>query len=207
MTCATAPSSGLCQRTHDALVAIARCIIPSMFKAQEPWSLVGSTASVLQGFPGYEPPDIDLSTTMEGAYIMEGCIAASGAVVRPVQYSVRVPYSSYFGIFEVGGVKVEVMGALVIRCPDGLIDVSDHWARWSDEVRVRALDDLHIPCVPLEWQIIANAILGRDDRVGALADYLFNAGYDRGYMRSLMKDVRIGARTVARVREALHLDG
>ena len=205
MTCATVPESGLCRRTHDALATIARCIIPSMFKAQEPWSLVGSTASVLQGFPGYDPPDIDLATTMEGAYIMEGCIAASGAVVRPVHYSVRAPYASYFGIFDVAGVKVEVMGALVIRCPDGVIDVSDHWARWSDEVRVRELDDMHIPCVPLEWQIIANALLGRQDRVAALAAYLLDAGFDRQYMRVLMKDGRIGARTVAQVREALQL--
>jgi hypothetical protein len=177
-----------------------------MFKAQEPWSLAGSTASVLQGFPGYDPPDIDLATTMEGAYIMEGCIAASGAVVRPVHYSVRAPYASYFGIFEVDGVKVEVMGALVIRCPDGVIDVSDHWARWSDEVRVCELDGQHIPCVPLEWQIIANAMLGRFDRVEALAHYLLEAGFDRAYMRVLMKDVRIGARTVRHVREALRLD-
>ena len=35
---------------------------------------MGSTASVLQGIPDYTPPDIDLTTTMEGAYILEGAI-------------------------------------------------------------------------------------------------------------------------------------
>ena len=59
-----------------------------MFKAQQPWALMGSTASVLQGIDDYTPPDIDLVTTMEGAYIMEGCVGNSGATVRPVSYSV-----------------------------------------------------------------------------------------------------------------------
>ena len=34
------------------------------------------------------------------------------------------------------GVKVEVMGDLIIRCADGMINASDHFARWSDKVRV-----------------------------------------------------------------------
>ncbi len=202
----TVHESGLNERTHNALVAIMRCIIPSMFKAQQPWALVGSTASVLQGFPNYQPPDIDLATTMEGAFVMSRCLGNSGSVVRHIRYSVRPPYSSYFGIFEVQGVKVEVMGDLIIRCVDGVIDMTDHWARWSDTVRVCQIDDLHIPVVPLEWQIIANAMLGRDDRVDAIADYFLTSGYDRAYMDNLFADPRVGARTIARVREALRLD-
>jgi hypothetical protein len=206
MTCATVPSSGLCEKTHDALITIMRCIIPSMFKAQQPWALVGSTSSVLQGLPGYEPPDIDLATTMEGAYIMEGCIASSGAIVRPVGYSVAAPYASYFGIFDVAGVKVEVMGAMIIRCADGVIDLGDHWARWSDKVRIRAVDGMHLPLVPLEWQLVANAMIGRDERVGPISRYLLETGYDHRYMATLLADERNGARTIARVREVLHID-
>ena len=206
MTSETAVSgSGLNEKTHNALVAIMRCIIPSMFKAQQPWALVGSTGSVLQGFPNYQPPDIDLATTMEGAYVMSRCLGNTGSVVRHIAYSVRPPYSSYFGIFEVQSVRVEVMGDLIIRCVDGVIDVSDHWARWSDTVRMCEIDGLHIPVVPLEWQIIANAMLGREDRVDAIAAYFASAGYDRAYMENLFADPRVGARTIARVREALQI--
>ena len=206
MTCATVPESNLCARTHGALHTIMHCIIPSMFKAQQPWALVGSTASVLQGLPDYNPPDIDLATTMEGAYIMEGCIASYGAITRPVSYSVRLPYASYFGIFEVDGVKVEVMGALIIRCIDGVIDLADHWARWSDNVRVREVDGMHIPLVPLEWQLVANIMLGRESRAGDIARYMLAAGYDRRFLSTLLTDQRIGARTIDGVREALRLD-
>ncbi|MDE3097115.1 MAG: hypothetical protein KGK07_14095 [Chloroflexota bacterium] len=207
MACATVPASGLCAQTHEALLAIVRCIIPAMFRAQQPWALVGSTASVLQGLPDYQPPDIDLATTMEGAFIMEGCLAEAGEVVRPVGYSVSAPYASYFGIFQVRGVRVEVMGALIVRCADGVIDLADHYARWSDKVRVREVDGMHIPLVSLEWQIVANAMLGRPERVDGLARYLLRAGYDRPYLADLLRDGRIGARTIARVREALRIDG
>ncbi len=207
MTCA-ASTTGLCAKTHGALVAIMGCIIPSMFKAQQPWALVGSVASVLQGLPDYQPPDIDLATTMEGAYIMAGCVGGGGgAVVRPVGYSIRVPYASYFGIFEVHGVKIEVMGDLVIRCADGVIDLSDHWARWSDKVRVCEVDGMHIPLVPLEWQLVANALLGRPERVDNIAAHMLASGYDHAYMDRLLADGRLGARTIAEVRRVLHIDG
>ena len=54
------------------LRVVLHALVEPMFKAQQPWALMGSSASVLQGIPDYTPPDIDLMTTMEGAYIMEG---------------------------------------------------------------------------------------------------------------------------------------
>ena len=206
MTCTQTSESGLCERTQAALTTIMRCIVPAMFRAQQPWALVGSTASVLQGLPHYQPPDIDLATTMQGAYIMEGCLAEAGDTARPVRYSVRAPYASYFGIFTVGDVKVEVMGELIIRCTDGVIDLGDHWARWSDQIRIVEVDGMHIPVAPLEWQLVANAMLGRDERVVTIAAYLIERGYDRAFLQGLFRDERIGARTIARVREALELD-
>jgi hypothetical protein len=207
MTSTSASTSGLAPRTHGALTTIMRCIVPAMFRAQQPWALVGSTASVLQGLPHYQPPDIDLATTMQGAYIMEGCLAEAGTTVRRVRYSVKAPYASYFGIFTVGDVKVEVMGELIIRCVDGVIDLGDHWARWSDHVRIVDVDGMHIPVAPLEWQVVANAMLGRDERVTTIAAHLIERGYDPAFLEGLFRDERIGARTIARVREALRLDG
>lgn len=206
MTSIPASTSGLPPRTYGALTTIMRCIVPAMFRAQQPWALVGSTASVLQGLPRYQPPDIDLATTMQGAYIMEGCLSEAGTTARPVRYSVKAPYASYFGIFHVDGVKVEVMGELIIRCVDGVIDLGDHWARWSEHVRLVEVEGMHIPVAPLEWQLVANAMLGRDERVATIAAYLLETGYDRGFIKGLMRDERNGRRTIARVREALHLD-
>jgi hypothetical protein len=196
---------GMTEAVHDALAESLHAIIPSLFKSQQPWAIMGSTASVLQGIPGYVPPDIDLTTTMEGAYIMEGAIAHLGAVMRPVSFSVRAPYSSYFGIFEVRGVKVEVMGNLIIKCSDGVIDVTDHWSRWSDKVRILHFDAVHVPVIPLEWQLVANMLLARPERTNGIADFLREYGWDHKYLNALLEDQQLGARTIDGVREAMHL--
>jgi hypothetical protein len=200
------PGTGLSESVRSALLDILRCIVPTMFKAQEPWALIGSTASVLQGLPDYCPPDIDLATTRNGAYIMEGCISQSGATLRPVGFSTGGPYTSYFGIFEVRDVKVEVMGDLVIHCDDGELRATDHFSRWSEKVRILHFEGLHLPVVPLEWQLVANSLLARPERVDGIAAYLLRCGYDRAYLDTLLADQKYGARTLRMVREALRIE-
>jgi hypothetical protein len=197
--------NGMSAAIHDALAAVLRTVIPAMFKAQQPWALMGSTASVLQGIDDYVPPDIDLVTTMEGAYIMEGCVAMCGATVRPVSFSTSERYASHFGIFEVDHTKVEVMGDLVIAVPDGHINATDHFARWSDKVRVLHFEGSHIPVVPLEWQLAANALLGRSERSQPIADYLLSHGHDAAYLEAILSDKSYGNRTLGAVRELMHL--
>ncbi|MDP9237636.1 MAG: hypothetical protein M3P30_09635 [Chloroflexota bacterium] len=197
--------SGMTEEIRHALRAILRCIIPSMFKAQEPWALMGSTASVLQGLDGYSPPDIDLVTTMNGAYIMEGCVGNWGATVRPVSYSVSPPYASHFGIFEVADVKVEVMGDLIMKCDDGMINATDHFARWSDKVKLVHVEEYHVPVVPLEWQLVANVLLRRPERSQPIAELLLRRGYDLQYLEAILADAQNGERTIRSVREMLHL--
>lgn len=200
------PGAGLSDAVRVSLGEVLRALIMPMFKAQEPWALMGSTASVLQGLPDYSPPDIDIATTSVGAYIMSGAIGASHAIVRPVKYSSAGPYTSHFGIFEVGGVKVEVMGDLVIHCADGEIKLTDHFANWSEKVRVLHFDGLHVPVVPLEWQIVANALLGRPERVNGTAKYMLEHGYDKPYLERVLEDHCYGERTRLWVREVMRLD-
>ena len=200
------PGGGLTIEVSDALTKIMTCIIPAMFRSQQPWALMGSLASVLQGMPDYTPPDIDLVCTAHGAYEMEGCLVQQGTTLRAVSLSTSGPYTSHFGIFEINGVKVEVMGDLIIKCDDGSLHAEDHWSKWSQRVRVLHFRDMHIPVVPLEWQIVANALLRRPERVAGCAKQLLAAGYDRGYLDTLLADQQYGERTIQIVRKALHLD-
>ncbi len=197
---------GMTERVRHALYSVVRQVVPAMFKSQQPWALMGSTCSVLQGLDGYSPPDIDLVTTMQGAYIMQGAVAGCGATVRPVSWSVAPLYESHFGIFEVDDVKVEVMGDLVIHCDDGLISAAEHFARWSDKVRVLHFGGFHIPVVRLEWQLVANVLLRRPERSNGIVELLLRRGYDREYVDALLADRQIGERTIATVRRMLQLD-
>lgn len=200
------PGDGLTVAVADTLTKVLQCIIPTMFRSQQPWALMGSLASVLQGMPDYTPPDIDLVATAHGAYGMEECLSEMGSTVRSVSLSSSGPYTSHFGIFDIDGVKVEVMGDLIIKCDDGSLDTQDHWSRWSQRVRVLHFRDMHIPVVPLEWQIVANALLRRPVRVEGCAKQLLAAGYDRAYLEMILSDQNYGERTIHIVREALHLD-
>jgi hypothetical protein len=197
---------GMTERVRNALYSVVRQVVPAMFKSQQPWALMGSTCSVLQGINGYSPPDIDLVTTMQGAYTMQGAVAACGATVRPVSWSVSPPYESHFGIFEVDDVKVEVMGDLIIRCDDGVIDAAEHFARWTDKVRVLHFKGYHIPVVRLEWQLVANVLLRRPERSIGIADLLLRSSYDRAYVDALLSDRHIGERTISTVRRMLQVD-
>jgi len=198
--------SGMTEEVRAALRSVLRWVVPAMFRAQQPWALMGSTASVLQGIDDYVPPDIDLVTTAEGAYIMEACVVSCGTPVRPVSFSASPRYSSHFGIFEVEGVKVEIMGDLIIHGDDGTITATEHFARWSDKVRIIHFEDGHIPVVPLEWQLVANVLLRRPERSEGIAELLLRRGFDRAYIETILADEHHGARTIAAVREALHLD-
>jgi hypothetical protein len=197
---------GMTEEVRRALSACIHAIIPTMFRAQQPWAVMGSTASVLQGICNYTPPDIDLVTTRDGAYMMSGSIGGLGATVHQVGYSESDRYASHFGIFEVLGVKVEVMGDLIIRVADGHIDATEHFARWSDKVRLIHFEEYHIPVVPLEWQLVANVLLSRPERSTGIADYLLEHGYDRAYLEALLVDAGHGERTIRMVREIMHLD-
>jgi hypothetical protein len=196
---------GMTDQMREALSGVLAQIVPAMFKAQQPWALMGSCASVLQGIDGYTPPDMDLVTTMEGAYIMEGAVSACGATIRPVGFSTSERYASHFGIFEVGTVKVEVMGDLVIQVADGYINATEHFATWSDKVRLVHFGSHHIPVVPLEWQLIANVLLSRPERSTPIAEYLLQHGYDRAYIDALLGDKGYGTRIVSEVRRMMSL--
>jgi hypothetical protein len=118
---------------------------------------------------------------------------------------VREPYASYFGIFEVSGVKTEVMGDLIIKYRDGLIDVKEHWSRWSDKVRVLHFESMHVPVIPLEWQLVANTLLERPERSGGIVRFFREHGFDRPYLEALLEDRQLGARTIDSVRQVMAL--
>jgi len=200
------PGDGLTDQVRFAAVQLLRCVVPAMFKAQQPWALIGSLASVLQGLNGYTPPDIDLATSMEGAYTMQGAISPQAVTIRPVQFSSSGPYTSHFGIFESYFVKCEIMGNLVIQLPDGHISVAEHFARWSDKVRILHFDGMHVPVAPLEWQLVANVLLGRLERIEGISRHLLEHGFDRPYVEDLLMDGALGERTIAGTRKALQLD-
>ena len=79
--------------------------IPSNIK----WAIDGSTSLALQGID-VTPHDIDILTDHEGAIKIQESLKKYNVV--PISHSSNEKYDSYFGIFKVKGIKVEIMGDL-----------------------------------------------------------------------------------------------
>lgn len=73
------------------------------------WALDGSTSLALQGID-VKPHDIDILTDRDGAIKIQDGLKEYNEV--PISHSSNGKYDSYFGIFKVNGIKVEVMGDL-----------------------------------------------------------------------------------------------
>jgi hypothetical protein len=133
------------------------------------WALTGSLGHALQGVP-VDVNDVDLQTDEAGAYLAERCFAEH--VLRPVRHATGERIRSHFGAFSLGGIKVEIMGAVQTLQHDGswepVVDVRDHRTRVT--VRGRS-----IPVMTLEYESRAYDALGRRERAELIRRRLLEA--------------------------------
>jgi len=154
----------------EALLDVLRLLHQRLEGSSAVWALTGSLGMVLQGLP-LEPHDIDLQTDPVGAYEIERRLAEW--MVRKVAFSETEMIRSHFGQARVGEVKVEIMGGIQKRLPDG---------SWEDPVEVaphrRILDvgGMAVPVLTLEYEYGAYLKLGRDARADQIRRFLEDAG-------------------------------
>lgn len=134
------------------------------------WAVTGSLGMALQGVP-LPIHDIDLQTDKDGA--LEIARSFAEYVVSPVAFRESEHIRSYFGILEIDGVKVEIMGDLQKYLADG--------QRWEDPARVERhrrwieLDEMRIPVLDLEYEYQAYLKMGRLERAALLRRWLDSA--------------------------------
>ena len=81
------------------------------------WVLSGSTSLRLQGVAVPVKKDIDIITNAENAKKIDQVLKEY--VIQPSAFSATDKYQSYFGIYEIDGVNVEVMGEFRYRMKNG----------------------------------------------------------------------------------------
>ena len=154
--------SGLDER----FLAVLEALVVRLEGRSIDWALTGSTAHVLQGV-SVTPNDVDVQTTEEGAYAIEAVFA--GEVVDPVSPTESTTIRSHFGAFELGEIRVEVMGDVQKRRADGTweppVDVTEH--RTFVDV-----GGLSVPVLSLEYEVAAYERMGRSGRAALLADHV-----------------------------------
>jgi hypothetical protein len=134
------------------------------------WAITGSLGFALQGIE-VEMHDVDIQTDSTGAYEIERRL--STYCIRKVAYSEAQRIRSHFGVMEIGGIRVEIMGALQKRLPDGKwedpVDINPH-RRWVDWKGMR------LPVLSVEYEYRAYTILGRTEKAAVLREWLERRG-------------------------------
>ena len=130
------------------------------------WAITGSLGMVLQGMD-LPVNDIDLQTDEDGAYEIERRLAEF--VVAPVLYKASERMRSRLGKLQIDGVRVEVIGAIQKRLPDGSwetpVQVASH-RRWVD------VQGLKLPVLSLDYEYEAYKLMGRDDKAATIRQWL-----------------------------------
>lgn len=133
------------------------------------WVVTGSLGMALQGVD-VEVHDIDLQTDKDGAYEIESRF--SEFVVKPVRDSVAERIRSHFGLLEIDGIKVEIMGEVRKRMEDQTweepVDVPRH-RRWVE------MEKMRVPVLSLEYECDAYLKLGRSEKADMLRKWLDGA--------------------------------
>lgn len=110
--------------------------------------MAGSLSLALQGVD-VEPHDIDLLTDRQGAFRINAILKKYEK--KKVDYSETEKVSSLLGVFEIQGVKVEVMGDY--REKQGI-----EWVSLSKRLanpKIIEVDGIRIPVSPLDDQLVS----------------------------------------------------
>ncbi len=130
------------------------------------WAVTGSLGFALHGMD-VEIHDVHIQTDKSGAYEIERRFLPH--VVRGVEFSSSHKIRSYFGELNIDGVKVEIMGDIQKRLPDGLwespVDV-------CDKTCLIDCEGVIVPAISLEYECEAYYKLGRTEKANQIRTYL-----------------------------------
>jgi hypothetical protein len=146
------------QKVHNELT--------NLMKKPIHWAVTGSLGMALHGMQ-MEIHDIDIQTDKDGAFEIERRLV--NYLLKIVHFRASAQIRSYYGLFEINGIKVEVMGDLQHLIAD---------QKWGEPVCVEQNRDWvdyegkHIPVMTLEHEIEAYTLYGRAEKVEKMKRFL-----------------------------------
>ena len=130
------------------------------------WVITGSLGFALQGME-IEVNDIDLQTDSAGAYEIEKIFTEK--IIRRVEFSRSNKIASHWGELNIDGVKVEIMGALRKKLPDGTWELPVDVKRYREFI---SFEGMVLPVLSLFYEEQAYRTLGRIERASQIKDWL-----------------------------------
>lgn len=139
-------------------------------KTEVVWVLTGSAAFAIRGLDTFVH-DLDIQTDALGAYAIQRLLAPY--MVSPVRHRTASTIRSHLGRAVIGGVPVEIMGAIEKRRSDGTWDTPAdfcsliEWVTWDREVW---------PVLPLAYEVAQYRAMGRVARADDLEKWMRDYG-------------------------------
>jgi len=119
-----------------------------------PWALTGSMNHFFQGVNIF-PMDIDLISTRTGVFAIEERLKEFGT--QKSEYHTQPSIRSYYGIFKVHEIQMEVMGEIENLLHDGQWYGHD---RWMEHILCLPFENTSIPCLTLNYEYEVYTKLG-----------------------------------------------
>jgi GNAT superfamily N-acetyltransferase len=155
--------------SHQQALSI---LYPRLADLPFPWLITGSVGMALQGMP-VEPHDIDLQTSRAGAQAIAEHFPEF--LIQPVGWKESPRIRSEYGVLEVAGVKVEIMGNIENRPEDGdwvAAPPVTEFLRWVD------FQGMRLPVADLEYECTAYQRMGRVQKAQAIRAFLGGRGLE-----------------------------
>ena len=147
-------------------LAALRKIYQTLAETDIVWVLTGSLGLAIKGIP-LTPHDIDIQTDRAGVEAFARLFADE--MVTPPYFRESEHTRSWFAVFEIDGLKMEVMGDMQHRDEDG---------GWDNPPNLRALRlyiqvaEMRVPTLSLDFEEEAYRSMGRYDKAALIGQYL-----------------------------------
>lgn len=146
------------------------------------WVLVGGMARKLQEIEA-KTEDIDIVATADEAKEIDELL--KDYAKRRLKYGETEQYESLFGVYEIDGVRVELMADLVLKGNESRFRID--FERMKAAGRRLKFEGWEIMVEPMEESLIAKVVIGEIERAKKLAKYLATNGYDDWYLERAME--------------------
>lgn len=150
----------------EARFAEALSILQAKIPDSVKWAVAGSCNLALRGMD-VRVHDIDIATDKDGAYAIEKCFSPARA--QSVELSTSGKIRSYYGIINIGNVKVDIIGDSQLQQLDG------SWTPVRDLGTCREMIDHNgqpLPLLSLEVEYEGYRFMGRLTQAAKILQHL-----------------------------------
>ena len=122
------------------------------------WILIGSTSLRIQGVD-VKLNDIDILTNKKGSIIIDKLLLQYR--IKKTEYSTTDKYRSYYGIYQIGKIKIDVMGEFQYKMKDG------SWSQPNQNHKIiyKEFEGMKLPLLTLKQELVECENMGKYDKV------------------------------------------